>query len=182
MCKESPVLVRAARPEDVECLVDLRRHLLDEGPGHYVARTDGERLEWRARYRDWLSAHLGQTLTPTRARSGDVHVVVAHAGADVLGCGIAIIDERAPMAGCLNGRAGWVQTVVVDPAHRGRGIGEAVMAHLTDWLASNDVGKVALQTTPSAARLYRKLGFSASGEDLLVKVLQPSAALTEQHQ
>lgn len=173
VCKECSVLVRVACPEDVESLVELRRHLLDEGPGHYVARTDGERREWRTQYREWLNAHLG--------RAEDVHVAVAQTGADVLGCGIAIIDKRVPMAGCLNGRAGWVQTVIVDPAHRGKGIGEAIMAHLMDWLSSNDVGKVALQTTPVATRLYEKLGFAASGEDLLVKELQPPFTLTGQH-
>ncbi len=167
MCSTDTFLVRKARPEDVESLVELRRHLLDEGSGHYVARTDGERQAWRVRYREWLNAHLG--------RAEDVHVAAAQAvervGGDVLGCGIGVIDKRAPMAGCLNGRVGWIQTIVVDPAHRGRGIGEAVMAHLTNWLASNDVGKIALQTTPVATRLYEKLGFCASGEDLLVKWL-----------
>ena len=159
------LLVRKAEPEDVASLVELRRYLLDEGSGHYVAHSDGDRRAWRASYRKWLEAHIGQ--------SPSVRVAVAARRAGkILGCGVGIIDQRAPMAGCLNGRVGWLQTIVVEPAYRGDGVGKAVVEHLLGWLATNEVGKVALQTTPVAARLYDKLGFVNSGEELLLKQIR----------
>ncbi len=158
-----PGAVRPARHEDVDALIGLRRWLMEDGAGHYVARTEADRQAWRSAYRDWLIARL--------ALVNCVHVaVLSHIRDDrmIVGCGIGIIDERAPMAGCLNGRVGWVQSVVIDPQHRGRGHGRAVMNHLLGWFASRDVGKIVLQTTPIAEAMYEGLGFVSSGELLLV--------------
>lgn len=75
------------------------------------------------------------------------------------------------MKGILNGRSGWVQTVVVDPNWRGQGVGEKVMNYLLSWFQEQEVGKIVLQTTAVAKTLYGKLGFEETGEDLLYKQL-----------
>lgn len=160
------VVTRKATANDMERLVELRKWLLSTGTGHYVAKTPDEETAWQESYRKWLLRVMDE-------EQDRVLVAVLHTEEDatLMACAIGIIDERAPMNGCLNGRVGWVQTVVVDPQARRRGYGERIMAHVLHWFQTNEVGKVTLQTTPMAKKLYEKLGFEASGEDLLIKEL-----------
>lgn len=160
MIAQPRICPRSATPEDIDELVRLRGHLLSSGSGVYVARDPEEDAAWRRAYRAWLARVL--------ARPADrVHVTVAGPAERLAACALAVVDERAPTARCPNGLAGWVQTVVVDPPWRRRGLGARVMDHALDWLASRDVSAVALQTTEDGAPLYRKLGFVPTGEDLL---------------
>ncbi|MNV98584.1 putative acetyltransferase [compost metagenome] len=87
----------------------------------------------------------------------------------VLGCATAIINQRAPAPGCLNGLSGWVQSVVVAPQWRNRGIARQLMQHLLRWFAIRGVGSVALQSTEAAGTLYQALGFAVSDERLLIR-------------
>lgn len=43
-----------------------------------------------------------------------------------------------------DGHRGWVYYVAVDPAHRGKGTGRAIMTAAEDWLRSHDILKVQL--------------------------------------
>ncbi|MDT4879514.1 Acetyltransferase (GNAT) family protein [compost metagenome] len=87
----------------------------------------------------------------------------------VLGCATAIIDQRAPAPNCLNGLSGWVQSVVVEPQWRNRGIARQLMQHVLRWFANRDVGTVILQSTEAAGSLYQALGFAASDERLMIR-------------
>ncbi|MEY9093686.1 GNAT family N-acetyltransferase [Paenibacillus sp. RC84] len=155
--------IRRASLEDIGELVELRKILLSRGEGHYVSRSAEEDLAWQSEYRNWLRANL----------KGNDRILVAAGSLDdeerICACAIGIIDDRAPMKGCLNGKVGWIQTVVVHPDKRRHGLGEGIMNYVLSWFRANEVGKVTLQTTPSAKRLYENLGFSESGEDLLIK-------------
>ncbi|MEK4886419.1 GNAT family N-acetyltransferase [Bacillus sp. FSL W8-0223] len=158
-------IVRKATISDIDSLVELRKFLLSEGIGHYVSKTPEEEAAWQESYRKWLHMHIN---TNEKVR---VAVANEHNSSNILACAIGIIDERAPMRGCLNGKVGWIQTVVVHPEHRRRGIAELVMQYILNWFEINKVGKVTLQTTPMARRLYEKIGFIDSGEQLLLKEL-----------
>lgn len=138
----------------------LRGYLLSSGDGLYVARGPEEDAVWRRAYRDWLH----RVLTRPEDR---VHVAVVGTPQALAACAIAVVDERAPTARCPNGLVGWVQTVVVDPRWRRRGLGTLVMGHALDWLRGRGASAVVLQTTGSGAPLYRRLGFVPTGEDLL---------------
>lgn len=151
---------RPAAIADIEELVRLRTFLLSTGDGPYVARGPEEDEAWRHSYRGWLDRVL-------RWDDHRVHVAAIGSQGELAACAIAVIDDRAPTARCLNGRVGWVQTVVVDPALRHQGLGTRVMTYALDWLRANGASSVALQTTADGARLYRGLGFHPSDEDLL---------------
>lgn len=138
----------------------MRTFLLSTGDGPYVARDPEEDAAWQHSYRGWLAQVL-------RRDDNRVHVAVLGPPGGLAACAIAVIDDRAPTARCLNGRVGWVQTVVVDPALRHQGLGARVMTYALDWLRGNGASSVALQTTADGARLYRRLGFHSSDEDLL---------------
>ncbi|MDA7028184.1 GNAT family N-acetyltransferase [Bacillus sp. CLL-7-23] len=158
-------LIRKAESGDIDRLIDLRKILLSEGEGHYVSKSHEEDLAWQKNYRAWLLKNMNEhdRILVAVANDPDQLKIVA--------CAIGIIDVRAPMKGCLNGKSGWIQTVVVDPEERRKGIAESIMNYCFDWFKRNHVEKIVLQTTPMAKDLYIKLGFENSGEDLLFKEL-----------
>ncbi|GCB50686.1 GNAT family N-acetyltransferase [Streptomyces sp. NL15-2K] len=160
MIAQPHIRPRSATVADIEELVRLRGHLLSSGTGVYVARDPEEDAAWRRAYRAWL----GRVLAGPADR---VHVTVVGTPETLAACAIAVVDERAPTARCPNGLTGWVQTVVVDPPWRRRGLGARVMDHALGWLRAREVSAVVLQTTEDGAPLYQKLGFAPTGEDLL---------------
>ncbi|HBO0349223.1 GNAT family N-acetyltransferase [Pseudomonas aeruginosa] len=160
---QSFLIVRPATLTDLTSLVELRAHLLDGTSASYSSKTPEESAQWRAAYRSWLSNRLNdsdcvQILAAEHKESGQV-----------LGCATAIIDQRAPAPGCLNGLSGWVQSVVVEPQWRNHGIARQLMQHLLRWFANRGVGSVVLQSTEAAGSLYQALGFTASDEHLMIR-------------
>lgn len=155
--------VRPATITDLASLVELRAHLLDGTSASYSSRTPDDSMRWRAAYRTWLTNRLGE--------SDCVQILVAEhrESGQVLGCATAIIDQRAPATGCLNGQSGWVQSVVVEPQWRNHGIARQLMQHLLRWFANRGVGSVVLQSTGAAGTLYQALGFAVSDERLLIR-------------
>lgn len=165
MSSNETTVVRKATINDINRLVELRKWLLSKGTAHYVSKTIEEEAAWQESYRNWLVKNIN---TSEKIR---IAVIDEFGKSNIVACAIGIIDERAPMSGCLNGSVGWIQTVVVDPEFRRKGLSELLMQYLLNWFEMNKVGKVTLQTTPMARRLYEKLGFIDSGEELLLKVL-----------
>lgn len=62
------------------------------------------------------------------------------------------------------GDVAWIAMVLVDQAHRGHGIGTALMKHALDFLDSRGVPSVRLDATPLGRPIYEKLGFVAEYE------------------
>jgi GNAT superfamily N-acetyltransferase len=161
---DQPLLtVRPATVADLASLVELRAHLLDGGAAIYSSKTPEGSARWRAAYRAWLTNRLSE--------SDCVQILAAEhkESGQVLGCATAIIDQRAPAPGCLNGLSGWVQSVVVEPQWRNQGIARMLMQHLLRWFANRGVGSVVLQSTEAAGMLYQTLGFEISDERLLIR-------------
>jgi GNAT superfamily N-acetyltransferase len=158
--------VRKAKATDIESLIELRKLLLNQGSGHYVSANAEEQFAWQVSYKNWLLENL------------DHNPIIRVIGCSdnknpekLMGCAIGIIDQRVPHKGCLNGKMGWVQTMVVHPDFRRKGIAKKLMEDLLGWFVQNHVGKVALQSTENAHPLYEKLGFQDSREILLIKSL-----------
>jgi predicted N-acetyltransferase YhbS len=57
------------------------------------------------------------------------------------------------------GASGWIGNLIVEPEHRSRGIGRALMKHGLDHLKRRGVATVHLDGDPPGIPLYRSLGF-----------------------
>ena len=156
--------VRRAALSDIDQLIELRKELLSFNDGYYASRNESEERAWQQSYRLWLTNNINN--------EADYFIAVAELNKQVCACSIAIIDNRVPMRGCLNGKSGWIQTVVVAKAFRRQGIALQLMEYLLQWFKSKAVQQIVLQTTPMAASLYEQLGFTPTTEALLLKTLE----------
>ena len=75
-------------------------------------------------------------------------------------CGAGMVHRRIPGPGNPSGRFGYVQSMVTDERHRGRGLGRAVLEALMRRFAELGVVKVDLHATAMGAPLYRSIGFT----------------------
>lgn len=82
--------------------------------------------------------------------------VKAAVGADLVGyAGLMVVGDEAH-----------ITTVVVDPAHRGAGVGTRLMLHLVDEALAADAASLTLEVRVSnqaAQALYRRFGMSPVG-------------------
>jgi GNAT superfamily N-acetyltransferase len=53
----------------------------------------------------------------------------------------------------------WISMVLVDTAHRGLGIGSALVRHALDCLEARGVSSIRLDATPAGRPIYERLGF-----------------------
>lgn len=60
---------------------------------------------------------------------------------------------------CVLGRVGWIAMVLVAQAHRGRGLGTALMERALEYLQRRGVRSLRLDATAAGRPLYERLGF-----------------------
>jgi ribosomal-protein-alanine N-acetyltransferase len=100
--------------------------------------------------------------------------ILAEAGPGVDGVVLVARDEAGGTGGALVGMASarvqgdeaHVIRIAVDPAHRRRGVGRALLAALVAWARSRDASAVLLEvraTNVAAQQLYVAAGFGAEG-------------------
>jgi len=107
--------------------------------------VDIERQSFKHPYSPRLMASL-------MALAGDLFVVY-EVGGEVIGYAVALLRE---------GRLGHIMSIAVDPGHRRRGVGTALLSELLRRLKEKGalVARLEVRVSNEAAlRLYRKLGF-----------------------
>ncbi|WP_176243719.1 GNAT family N-acetyltransferase [Halomonas sp. CSM-2] len=149
-----------ARLKDIDALIQLRGHLLDDGRSNYASHSPEEKKLWRTHYRAWLENIL-------ECKDQTLVAVAINELEKPIGCAIGIIDQRAPCPGAYNGMTGWIQTVVVDPIFRNLGVATALVEFIHNWFRHNGITKWVLQTTPDAEILYQRLGYRDTEEKTL---------------
>lgn len=137
--------IRRGRAQDAAELATLR----------WESRDESERAResfdaFAPRFSGWLQAAL---------RSGDWHVAVARAGAQVVGCMFLRRVDTVPVPGIPERAWGYVTHAYVTPEWRNRGIGRAMLGQLI--ADAKALGLVELHTWPSqgAISLYTRAGF-----------------------
>ena len=144
-------IVRRARPADLPEIGRLGALLVKEhhdfDPGRFMAA----RPETPEGYASFMSTQLEDT---------DVAVLVAEAGLDVIGYAYAAVEGYDYMA--LRGPAGVLHDIIVDPKHRGRGVGQLLIDAALEFFRSRGVPRVVLSTAErneAAQRLFASKGF-----------------------
>lgn len=146
-----PPAIRPATPADLEAVGRLGALLVrthhEFDPQRFIAampRT--EQL-----YGAFLGRQLGEA---------DVVVLVAEREGEVLGYTYAGVEGNDYMA--LRGPAGVLYDIVVDPAHRGRGVGRMLLDATLAELQARGAPRVVLSTAErnaAAQRLFARAGF-----------------------
>jgi ribosomal protein S18 acetylase RimI-like enzyme len=148
---DATVTIRPATPDDLSAIGRLGALLVkthyDFDPKRFMAPT----RHTESGYASFLGSQLGRE---------DVVVLVAAEGGTVIGYTYAGVEGRDWMS--LRGPAGVMYDIVVDPAHRGRGVGRALLEATVAALRSRGSPQVVLSTADrnaAAQRLFESAGF-----------------------
>lgn len=145
------ITVRLGAPADAPALGRLGALLVrthhEFDPARFIAATP--RTE--RGYASWLASQLAVP---------DVVVLVAVRDGEVIGYAYAGVEGPDYMA--LRGPAGVVHDLVVDPAHRGHGVGRMLLEAVVGALTARGAPRVVLSTASinvAAQRLFARAGF-----------------------
>ena len=149
---ETPsITIRAAAPGDAAPLGRLGALLVtlhhDYDASRFIAPGPGT----AASYRGFLVSQL---------RNKEAIVLVAEEAGAVVGYVYAGLEGADWMA--LRGPAGAVYDLIVDPEHRGRGVGRQLLGRILEALAARGAPRVVLSTAApneAAQRLFASAGF-----------------------
>lgn len=145
------VSIRPATPADLEAIGRLGALLVrthhEFDPDRFIAATP--RTEHG--YGSFLGTQLDQR---------NIIVLVAERDAELVGYTYAGVEGNDYMA--LRGPAGVLYDIVVDSAHRGQGVGRALLDATLEALEAKGVPRIVLSTAErneSAQRLFARAGF-----------------------
>jgi len=151
MPDDPPVLIRPAGADDLPVLGRLGAMLVrmhhDFDPLRFIeAVPEMERL-----YADFLGRQLADPAAD---------VLVAERGGEVIGYAYAAMVPHDYMA--LRGPAGVLNDILVDPVHRGQGIGRLLLDAALAALRARGAPRVVLSTAQrneNAQRMFERAGF-----------------------
>jgi ribosomal protein S18 acetylase RimI-like enzyme len=148
--RTAPV-VRRATPADLPTIGHLGALLVEEhhdfDPRRFLAAGPGT----PEGYASFISTQL---------EDSDKAVLVADDNAGVIGYAYAAVEGYDYMA--LRGPAGVLHDIIVDPVHRGRGVGRLLLEAALAFFRSRGVPRVVLSTAErneAAQRLFASAGF-----------------------
>jgi ribosomal protein S18 acetylase RimI-like enzyme len=147
----NPVAIRPAALADMTAIGRLGALLVrlhhDFDPQRFLAATPGTECSY--------AAFLGGEL-----KAPNVVILAAARGSDVLGYTYASIEGIDYLS--LRGPAGVLHDLMVDPAHRGQGIGRMLLEATLAELKARGAPRVVLSTAAqnaAAQRLFERAGF-----------------------
>jgi N-acetylglutamate synthase-like GNAT family acetyltransferase len=139
--------IRRASPADLNLLLEWRERVLrDVFDLPAAVRTD----ELMAQNRRYYESHMAD---------GTHEACFAVRDGNVVGCGGLCLYDEMPSPDNPSGRCAYLMNVYAEPAARGRGVATQIVAWLVGQAEAKDAGKVYLETTDAARRLYEKAGF-----------------------
>jgi len=159
----SELVVRRARAEDSPLIARLRCDMFrDMHPEKDYSSVRGELL---AGNEDFHRRH---------AEDPDFVTFVLVSAGDLVGCASLMIEEKPPHADFLRNITGYVLSVFVDPAFRGRGAARALMERIHETAAARGVTRLHLHASIYGKPLYLSMGYRPNPEFLELK-LEPRA-------
>lgn len=85
---------------------------------------------------------------------------VAEVSGEAVGMGVLAIVERVPGPGDWTRLGGYVQSLYVDPAHRGQGLGQTITAAIVSQARERGLRWLAVHPSERSMPLYRRAGFA----------------------
>jgi ribosomal protein S18 acetylase RimI-like enzyme len=144
-------IIRRATPADLTLIGRLGALLVEEhydfDPRRFLAARPGTP--------EGYASFIG-----TQLEDPDKAVLVADDNGGVIGYAYAAVEGYDYMA--LRGPAGVLHDIIVDPEHRGRGVGRLLLKATLGFFRSRGVPRVVLSTAEqneAAQRLFAKMGF-----------------------
>jgi ribosomal protein S18 acetylase RimI-like enzyme len=160
-------IVRRATPADLPKIGRLGALLVEEhydfDPRRFLAVRPGT----LAGYASFMSAQL---------EDSDMAVLVADDNGDVIGYAYAAVEGYNYMA--LRGPAGVLHDLIVDPEHRGRGVGRLLLDATLAFFRSRGVPRVVLATAArneAAQRLFASMGFRRTMIEMTIDLDDPAS-------
>ncbi len=144
-------IIRRATAADLPKIGRLGALLVEEHHDFDARRFLAARHRTPTDYASFLSAQL---------EDPDSAVLVADDNGEVIGYSYAVIEGYDFMA--LRGPAGVLHDVIVDPEHRGRGVGRLLLDAILASLESRGAPRVVLSTAARngpAQRFFASMGF-----------------------
>lgn len=148
---QSGPTVRRATPADLERIGRLGALLVEEHHGFDPQRFLAASRGTPEGYASFISTQL---------EDPDVAVLVAEDNGDVIGYTYAAVEGYDYMA--LRGPAGVLHDIIVDPEHRGRGVGRLLLEATLEFFKSRGVHRVVLSTAErneAAQCMFARAGF-----------------------
>lgn len=143
--------IRPAAPADLQAIGRLGALLVrmhhDLDPDRFLAATP----QTEQGYGSFLGTQLEEP---------DIIILVAERGGEVVGYTYAGVEGTDYMS--LRGPAGVLYDIVVDPPHRGEGVGRALLDATLEALKAKGAPRVVLSTAErneAAQRLFARAGF-----------------------
>lgn len=155
------ITFRKVSQEDISKVSDLRMYLLSNSNSHYGSSDSQELKKINEAFCEWVKINLDNE---------KVNIVISRNDEGILtSMGIGIIDNRAPIKDALNGKVGWISSLIVHPDFQRNGLGKETLKNLLLWFKENSTNKITLQSTDNGEELYQKMGFIKSSENTLIK-------------
>lgn len=159
--------VRRATPADLALIGRLGALLVEE---HY--NFDPQRfLAARPGTPEGYASFIG-----TQLEDPDKAVLVADDNGDVIGYAYAAVEGYDYMA--LRGPAGVLHDIIVDPEHRGRGVGRLLLDAALEFFRSRGTPRVVLSTAEqneAAQRLFTSMGFRRTMVEMTRELDDPAS-------
>lgn len=164
---QSETIVRRATPADLQRIGRLGALLIEE---HY--EFDPKRF---------LAARPGTpegyaSFINTQLEDPDKTILVADDNGEVVGYAFAAVEGYDYMA--LRGPAGVLHDIIVDPGHRGRGVGRLLLDAALAFFRSRNVPRVVLWTAErneAAQRLFASIGFRRTMIEMTLELEDPES-------
>lgn len=159
------VVVRRATSTDLPTLGRLGALLVQEHHDFDARRFLAPQSRTPADYASFLGSQLDDP---------ESVILVAESDDAVIGYAYAAIEGYDYMS--LRGPAGVLHDLIVDPHHRGQGVGRLLLGAALSHLKSRDVPRVVLSTAErnhAAQRLFQRTGFRRTMVEMTCEVSDP---------
>lgn len=155
------ITFRKALLNDISNISNLRMNLINNPYSHYGSNDYKELNAIDEAFNSWLKENINKE---------DINVILSCNDEGIItSMGIGIIDNRAPIRGAMNGKVGWISSLIVPPEYRNNKLGSETLSHLLEWFEKKEVFKVTLQSTEDGEKMYQRMGFEKIDENTMTR-------------